>query len=890
MQIFVFNPPSGKPVKLFKKKSKTEEINQPDIKGKKGTPPPAKAAPVFITSVLLAFLLPIAIAAFYLNKHYIDDNNSTIAKGAATYYGTLQASTIDYILEEYNFRLQHIAKMNELRIALASAKSYSDAPLVEFTQRINAAFPHAVSLRFIPKDSLSEAEQAGDYPIRYAGLDLIRRTLREKRPESEATKFGDNWYVVITQPILDSNEEANALGVIYLVLNSQPFTSPLEHNSKGMGNTQLTQKYSNSSAQTIIDVGNGEQKTYAVTIPSSNKIWTVTFTPSDQLVSQISTNNQALIIAIASACLFFIVGTLLAYLKFSNTLSKNLTLLGHYLENLIAGKIQEEPLFAFPQIQHILAGLVALRPRSSSEIEFIHSNFSVGEEQKDKTSEAKNSLTNPMFQNDDILDIDMSDDDQDLLGLGDDVAEEREDLPSTLSHPAHVDRIFRAYDIRGIVDTQLTESYVFLIGKAIGSEALEQQQSSIIVGSDARNSSPIVSSKLIQGILSTGCNVINIGVVPSPVLYYATHTLETQSGVIVTASHNAAEYNGFKIIINGKPLFDKAISAIKTRIDSENFHFGQGSHTETNVVPAYIDRICSDVALADSVKIVIDCGNGVAGNIAPQLFQELGCEVIPLYCELDGNFPNHAPDPSVLSNLNDLINRVLSEKADLGIALDGDGDRIGVVSAKGKIIMPDRLLMLFAKDIVSRNPGTDVLFDVKCTRRLNSIISTYGGRPVMWKTGHSFMKEKMAETGALLGGELSGHIFFKERWYGFDDGLYAAARLLEILTIRDQDIDSVFEAFPDDVSTPEIIVAVPDEKKFEIVAALIEEGDFGQGKLTTIDGVRIDFADGWGLVRASNTNPAITMRFEAETQQALDRIRGIINSQLLKIDATLALK
>ncbi len=867
-------------MKLSKKKPKknvkpTAELDDKDIKTSG-----RQVAPIFIFTSVLAFILPIAVSAFVLNNHYVIKTNADIAQRTANTYSALQVNAINNTLTQYYERLNRIASLPQLQESLATARHYSEATLTTLAQELITTFPHGKSLRFIPPNSVEEVELGGEFPIRYAGIDLIRNTLHTNKPTSEAVKMHDIWHIVLTHPVNDKAN--NTVGLIYLIIDTKLFDRVLSQNTKGIGQTQLIQQHDKQSTpHIIISAGKGNITEYATTSTTNNKIWSVKFTPTSQYYQKLSIDNRMIIISITACCAFFLLVFLISYAKFSASLANNLKQLSVFLEDLITGKAPEEPAFGFPQIQHILARLIALKPRAASEIDLIQAAF--GSEHTDKDT-----------SDEDILDIDVSDDDQDLLGLDDDtqaikLREKNTNLLTSSDSSTNIDTIYRAYDIRGIAATQLIDAYVVLIGKAIGSLALDQGQPDMIVGADARNSSPTIRENLVKGILSTGCNVIDIGTVPSPVLYFATHTLNSQSGVIITASHNAAEYNGFKIIINGKTLFDNNILGIKTRIDKGDFRQGDGSLSETNVTDAYIERICSDVALGKSVKIVVDCGNGVAGNTAPRLFEELGCHVIPLYCELDGNFPNHQPDPSVLSNLQDLVEAVKKEQADLGVALDGDGDRITVVTAQGKIIMPDRLLMLFAKDIVARNPGTDVLFDVKCTRRLNSIISTYGGRPVMWKTGHSFMKEKMIETGALLAGEFSGHIFFKERWYGFDDGLYAAARLLEILTIRDQDIDSVFASFPDDAHTPEILVKVDEDKKFKIVEELTQKGNFGDGKITTIDGIRIDFSDGWGLVRASNTNPAITLRYEADTEEALDRIRNTIQTQLLKIDSSLSL-
>jgi phosphomannomutase/phosphoglucomutase len=343
-------------------------------------------------------------------------------------------------------------------------------------------------------------------------------------------------------------------------------------------------------------------------------------------------------------------------------------------------------------------------------------------------------------------------------------------------------------------------------------------------------------------------------------------------------------------MLAGDTLAGEDIQKLYKRIVLQDFVTGHGELKEQEVVSAYVDTIMNDIAVAAPLKVVVDAGNGVAGGIAPELIEELGCEVIPLYCDVDGTFPNHHPDPGKPENLNDLIAAVREHGADIGLAFDGDGDRLGVVTNTGKIIWPDRLLMLFARDVVSRNPGADIIFDVKCSRRLNSLITGFGGRPVMWKTGHSLIKAKMKETGALLAGEMSGHIFFKERWFGFDDGIYSAARLLEILGVEDRKADEVFAGFPEDVSTPEINVEVTEESKFSIVEALCARKDaFIGGNVSTIDGLRVDFPNGWGLCRASNTTPVLVLRFEADDDDALEQIKDRFRQQLLGIAPNLVL-
>lgn len=433
--------------------------------------------------------------------------------------------------------------------------------------------------------------------------------------------------------------------------------------------------------------------------------------------------------------------------------------------------------------------------------------------------------------------------------------------------------IFRAYDIRGIVDDSLSEDAVTRIGQALGSEALDCAQNTVMIARDGRLSSPRLSQALARGLQSAGCDVIDLGMVPTPVLYFATHFLDSRSGVMVTGSHNPSNYNGLKMVINGETLSEQAIQKLRQRIEASDFRGGAGAVESRDLIPDYVGAIIDDVQIGSPQKIVVDCGNGVTGKLAPVLFRTLGCEVIELYCEVDGSFPNHHPDPGKPENMRDLIARVSAENANLGLAFDGDGDRLGVVDSSGKIIWPDRQMMLFAADVLLREPGADIIFDVKCSRNLSREILRKGGRPLMWKTGHSLIKKKLKETGAALAGEMSGHIFFKERWFGFDDALYAAARLLEIISQDTRPSSEVFEELPDSLNTPELNVTLEEGENFQFIKDLKDSNQFADAKITDIDGLRADYPEGWGLVRASNTTPSLVIRFEAENPEALEAIQ-----------------
>ena len=440
--------------------------------------------------------------------------------------------------------------------------------------------------------------------------------------------------------------------------------------------------------------------------------------------------------------------------------------------------------------------------------------------------------------------------------------------------------IFKAYDIRGIVDKTLTAETVRAIGHALGSEARARKVSSIAVGRDGRLSGAELSAALAQGINQAGVDVIDIGCVPTPVSYFAAHELGTDSCVSVTGSHNPPDYNGLKMVLAGQTLYGDMIQDLRRRIEQSDLVNGAGSVHTANVRSAYLARIVSDVKLARPMKIVIDCGNGVAGAFAPELFRRMGCEVIELFCEVDGSFPNHHPDPSKPENLVDVQRALRETDAELGLAFDGDGDRLGVVTKDGEIIYPDRQLMLFAADVLMRKPGATIIFDVKCSRHVAAAIRHQGGKPLMWNTGHALIKTKLKQTGAPLAGEMSGHMFFKERWYGFDDGLYAGARLLEIVS-RWPDANWPLKHLPNAISTPELNLKMQEGEPHALIDKLKRDGRFPTAQeLITIDGVRAEYKDGFGLARASNTTPVVVLRFEADTQKALERIQEEFRSAL----------
>ena len=794
------------------------------------------------TLIIAMVINLLLVAAAMLALTLIDVNRQdqrrlqTVAQNNAA----SQASRISQIAERIQQRLGGFADNTALAAALETGQA---EPLAAFRQQLQRTFPEALSTRIVPLGARGTAAFVpADEGIRNnIEIDLIRRANDSGAATPEAYLFDGQWLISFSQAIPGSDARYPS-GALLVTLSRETLQQLLEGPRLG-GRTELLQTF--KAAQTVATSGNGDSAFMASSNTSVDH-WQVRFTLSADMAAQLGTDllpywGILSVLAISTLACFG-----LALVQTRRALSRSLQALQQLDRNS-----SSYPLPGFAEIALALAERVGkpapptVRPTPAP-------------------AEPAASAEIPS-----------------ALAI---VEEHESQVPDEL-----VPTIFRAYDIRGLADTELTDDVVVAIGRAIGTEAGEQGQQSVIVARDGRHSSARIQAALIKGLRASGRDVVDIGAVPTPLLYFATHTLGSQSGVMITGSHNPPAYNGLKIVIAGRTLSGGAIEALYQRIINHQLGEGSGGLSQHAVTDDYVDQIINDVAIAQPLKIVIDAGNGIPGAIAPRLFTELGCEVIPLFCDVDGDFPNHHPDPGDPKNLQALIAKVKEQNADLGIAFDGDGDRLGVVSRTGRIVPADRLLMLLAQDVVSRNPGVDILFDVKCSRHLNQLISNYGGRPIMWKTGHSFMKEKMQETGALLGGEYSGHIFFRERWFGFDDGMYAAARLIEILSTTDPDIEVHLQAYPEIASTPELKLATTEERKFTLIDALVSQGKFGDGKVTTLDGVRVDYPDGWGLIRASNTTPALILRFEGDTEEALARIQQLFREQLLALDDSLAL-
>ena len=817
---------------------------------------PGTLIPLLLALAGLALAaIPIAIALLSLGSERYRDDLSQV-------YAQQQVGAFNQSLRQLDADLTRLASNPQLQVALQQGGSASMQRLLRYNLAGNLAiYTHA--------PGAAEANEDANAPLSFAALDMIRRAERNLPVPMEVHPVNGQWLLYAVKP-LRASDNAPVGGTLIAVFELQRLTSTLPSLPSEAGQISLIQTFPGANAQTLYQSGNGFGD--PVSLPTSNPIWRVDFMAGPALSTGLV--NPLLLLAAALLALF---GLLLGLWWLQRSWTASVHADANVLTQLTQG--------------HKAAGLRLgpLKPVGQSIMQLAKGTgrtLGPNPEREKPVAAASEPLVNPLFQNNDILDIDIIDGDpDDAFGLNAAPSQG----PQIPDIPAE---IFRAYDIRGVVGKTLTEETVYWLGRAIGSASIAADEAKVAVARDGRLSGPALSEQLIRGLMESGCHVTDLGMVPTPVLYYATHTSEATSGVMITGSHNPADYNGLKVVIAGETLSEQRITDLLRRIREQDLHQGAGSRRELDLLGAYRQQITEDVVLVRPLRVVIDCGNGVGGVIAQQLIEGLGCEVTPLFCEVDGHFPNHHPDPGHIENLQALIAEVQRQGADIGIAFDGDADRLGVVTAKGEMIYPDRLLMLFAEDIVTRHPGADIVFDIKCSRRLPMLISRMGGRPVMWKSGHSLIKSKMLETGALLGGEMSGHVFFKERWFGFDDGLYSACRLLELMSILTQNSSEsadMFDKYATGLVTPEINLTVGEARKFEIIEALRKQADWGAGKVSTLDGIRVDYPGGWGLIRASNTTPVLMLRFEADKAEELERIQQLFREQLTQAASDVAI-
>ena len=804
------------------------------------------------------------------------------------------------VVNAQNEQLDRLATAAANRPGLGQAllRGIPEAQRLALEADFTALLPGGVSTRLFALDE-AELEPNGQPPVTFATLDLIARVQAGENPPPESFVHQDVRLIRIARPI---RVQDRVIGSLISVTDQ---TLALKHiaAASDLGQVELIQTFDGAQPQTLLAVGQGSAP--PIRRSTRHPYWDLQIRAADTLGTNLGL-NLPWALGIAALSLLVALGAGLTAL--------HLTHRGHRqaLERLTQYVLasHRDPGLAAPSFEQATYDQAAralsyktARPASPTNMPAAE----VPEPELDAQPNDPTSAPAPPTPKSDIpppspelaplefstnsFDIEIekpaNSDSVDLSAAPQNEPEETPVTPDTSYQPDP--DMFRAYDVRGVVDNGLNTDLAYALGKALASEAAEHGQRQVITGGDGRLSTPALKDALNQGILSTGLDVIDIGIIPTPLVYYACATSETQTGVMVTGSHNPKNYNGFKMMIAGTTLAGDEIQSLLNRIQQQRWTDGSGQLTQRALVADYLDDVANRITLQRPVKLVIDCGNGVAGMMAEQFFERLGCQVEALYTEVDGNFPNHHPDPSKPENVAELQAKVRDTGADIGFAFDGDGDRVGVITAAGANVYADRLMMLLGQDVASRNPGAAILYDVKCSRHLGGLIRDAGGQPLMWKTGHSLVKRKMKEVDSPLGGEMSGHIFFKENWYGFDDALYTAARVLELLDREAMDLDRALADLPTDVSTPELNLTVTDQSKFSIVADLAERGWFEGGELSVVDGVRVDYPDGFGLVRASNTTPVLVLSFEAADEAALARIQTQFKSQLTLVAPDLSL-
>ncbi len=783
--------------------------------------------------------------------------------------------------------IQNFAQSPELINAL-QASNFPRAKKI--VQKMNPYLPDAMAFRLLlPSDT--EPDTTVIPHLGYADLDLVKNTFQKPQAPLVQGEKGKNRHLAMTQQIEQDGK------VVAVILVSADFRK-LHNILKTLTNNRVYLELKQADI-VLFSQGNSELKESKVhtLVDVPNTAWSITYWSDDSL--DFSTASLILSMILIPAFMS-VLACYISYRKLEALLIADQRSVLKATKDMMMGKAQGNYPIELQEMGNFISNLIQFkRAFESDSLDAENANmdndFSLHhfQEESEGFDSHVSEFAELKAQGIDTSSIGYA------ISLSDTMDDEILKKPSNLQKPSKnntkalnsLGSIFRAYDIRGIVGESLSKDIVYDIGRAVGSEAIDKKISTIVVAKDGRISSPDLSKALAEGVLSTGTDILDIGTVPTPVLYFVTQHHDSHSGIMLTGSHNPAEYNGLKIVLAGKTLAAEKIQALKQRIDNNDFHANSvGTLTENDMFTnEYIGVITDDIHIARPMKVVVDAGNGVAGELGPILLKTLGCEVIELFCDIDGTFPNHPPDPSQPENLQDLISIVKHYDADLGLAFNGDGDRLGVVDSSGKIIWPDRQMMIFSKHILAKKPGAEIIYDVQCSRNLPAQIKKYGGHPTIWKTGHSFMKAKIKQTMAAFAGEMSGHMFFNDRWFGFDDGLYSAARLIEILSEDTRTSAEVFADFPDSYNTPELNINLKEGESFDIVQQLISNAKFANGQITDIDGLRVDFDDGFGLVRASKTTPSLVVRFEGDTEDALTRIQEQFRQLILQVKPNLSL-
>jgi phosphomannomutase/phosphoglucomutase len=799
------------------------------------------------------------------------------------------------ISAQVNLLTNMLEKMAQDPEVLAAVTSGDAGQLTAMSARLEKHLPDVLKVRLL-LPGVSELDDKSVPKMGYADLDMVRETFAKSQLPAVQGDNGPDRHLAITRRIMQNDK---AVGVILASLNYGFIGKTVQAAQLKDGHLELKQAdlVLGAAGQPVsAEPGEEAQKTKV-----ANTSWELHYLPA----SAASSAELSIIVGIiALSASLALAGFFIGYRKLSSLLTQDVGSVLKACKDMLTHKLQETYPIKLTEMNAVISTLAQFkRVMDTEEDDYVPAGKkTTASERNSFFDEPNDYLEAPIIKKT----AQSKDKPQAAAAVSAQIEETPVDTPPiSLNKPEIVEKtapdffempfsakktadtgtIFRAYDIRGIVGKTLTKDVVYDIGRAIGTQAKEYDCKTVVVGRDGRTSSPALAEALANGISSTGLNVLDIGMVPTPVLYFVARHTDGRSGVMITGSHNPADYNGLKMVINGETLAGEKIQQLKTCIDNQAYATGTPGNIEQNsqFSNEYIGVISEDVRVARPMTVVLDCGNGVAGELGPMLLKTLGCDVRELFCDIDGSFPNHHPDPSNPKNLTELIATVKHYKADIGIAFDGDGDRLGVVDSNGKIIWPDRQMMLFAKDVLAAKPGAEIIYDVKCTRHLADQITKFGGRPTMWKTGHSLMKAKLKETGAKLAGEMSGHIFFNDRWFGFDDALYSAARLIEILSKDSRSSADIFADFPDSINTPELNVTLEEGENVTFIESMFAVADFPDGKITDIDGMRVDFPNGWGLVRASNTTPSLVIRFEADSEAAIRNIQEQFRQLMTKI-------
>jgi len=803
----------------------------------------------FLPAVLVAVVLMLLIAV--LARLYVGSAAMDAARTAAQSVAQAVATRLEGEVAARRDLLALAISGGRAEAALASRDAQSIGDIEADLQR---RIPGVTRVRLLPPD-VSQPDPAGPAPLGYAGLDMVRRTVEARGPvaaEVHQIKSG--------APYLATALPAGTAGVVFAAWDIRSLVDPVERSPAFAGRLQLLQGGEDGYE---LARGPGSLESFdagSVSVPET--IWKVNYG-----VAPDAGGTGGLVVllgAVAGSGVVLLVTLFLQWRALGRDLRidmGSLVQLGEAIQRQGSVPAAQARLAASADALALL-GQYARDARASGPAAPLEAA---------RPAPAASAVAGHRATGLEVEELDQ--DPSELLASGA-PAQARIDIPQSL---------FRAYDVRGVVGETLTTQIAQLLGQAVGTLVQEQGGQRVAVACDARLSSPDLITALNRGLQSTGCAVLDIGQAPTPLLYFAMHTQAVQAGIMVTGSHNPSDYNGFKIVAGDRVLDGEELQAVRQRMLDGVFQQGKGSVERVDLIGQYVEAVVNELQLARPLKVVVDAGNGVAGELAIATFEALGCEVLPLFCEPDGRFPNHHPDPGQPENLSALMREVQAQGADIGFAFDGDGDRLGVVDDGGGSVWPDAVLMLLAADVLGRHPGVDILYDVKSSRHLASFILSHGGRPIMWKSGHSRMRAKMLETGALLGGEFSGHVFIKERWFGFDDAVYAAARLLEILALEPRSSREVFAELPSSPATPEYQLMLKEGQSRELMRALDAHKVFDDARLVELDGLRVEFANGWGVIRPSNTTPSLTFRFEADDEETLEQIKARFRELLRRV-------